>query len=98
MSKNDAWHVIYQTKERGETFVSKESNISFKATCFYYNKNTTEAEAERGRGQSQVIKRLVLPVGTDQIHSITPSFELVNLIYNLLMVKVKKRGQWLEAI
>ena len=60
LSKNDAWHAIYQTREHEETVISKVSNISFKATCFCYNENTSEAEAERGRGQSQVIKRLVL--------------------------------------
>ena len=91
MGKNDAWHAIYQTREHEETVISKVSNISFKATCFCYNENTSEAEAERGRGQSQVIKRLVLFFGTDQIHSIIPSSELVNLIYNMLIVKVKKQ-------
>ena len=53
LTKNNTWHVIYQTREHERTDVSKVSIKSFKATCLCYDQKTiTEAEATRERGQS----------------------------------------------
>ena len=57
----------------------------------------------RGRGRTRTRskpsnKEVSFPVGTDQIHSIIPSSELVNLINSMLMVKEKQNKKRPKAI